>query len=67
MGALSKMINNLKGLEHLAHKHNIQTRLYSGDGLDTLYYLLGDNYITRWFSTICDKLKSLTGFVVNSD
>ena len=41
--ALSKMINTMKDLEHLACEHNIQARLYSGDGLDRIYQLLGDN------------------------
>ena len=52
--ALSKMINTLKDLEHLACKHNIQEKLYSGDGIDRIYQLLEDNRITRWLSTICD-------------
>ena len=52
--ALSKMINTMKDLEHLACEHNIQARLYSGDGLDRVYQLLGDNRVTRWLSTICD-------------
>ena len=48
------MINTVKDLEHLACEHNIQARLYSGDGLDRIYQLLGDNHVTRWLSTICD-------------
>ena len=50
----SKMINSMKDLEHLACEHNIQTRLYSGDGLCRIYQLLGDNRVTRWLSIICD-------------
>ena len=49
------MINTMKDLEHLACEHNIQARLYSGDGLDRIYQLLGDNRVTRWLSTICDN------------
>ena len=52
--ALSKMINFMKDLEHLAYEHNIQARLYSGDGINRIYQLLGDNRVTRWLSTICD-------------
>ena len=52
--ALSKMINFMKDLEHLAYEHNIQARLYSGDEIDRIYQLLGDNRVTRWLSTICD-------------
>ena len=44
----------MKDLEHLACEHNIQARLYSEDGLDRIYQLLGDNRATRWLSTICD-------------
>ena len=47
--ALSKMINTMKDLEHLACEHNIQARLYSGGGLDRIYQLLGGNRVTRWF------------------
>ena len=45
--ALSKKINFMKDLEHLAYEHNIQARLYSGDGIDRIYQLLGDNRVTR--------------------
>ena len=52
--ALSKMINTMRDLEHLACERNIQANLYSGDGLDRIYQLLGDSRVTRWLSTICD-------------
>ena len=52
--ALSKMINTMKDLEHLACQHNIQARLCSGDGIDRIYQLLGDNRVTRWLSPTCD-------------
>ena len=51
---LSKMINTKKDLEHLTYEHNTQTRLYSGDGLERIYQLLGDHYVTRWLSTTCN-------------
>ena len=53
--ALSKMINTMRDLEHLACECNIQAKLYSGDGLDRIYQLLRDNRVTRWLSTICDN------------
>ena len=53
--ALSKMINTMRDLEHLACERNIQAKLYSGDGLDRIYQLLRDNRVTRWLSTICDN------------
>ena len=52
--ALSKMINTMRDLEHLACERNIRANLYSGDGLDRIYQLLGDSLVTRWLSTICD-------------
>ena len=45
----------MKDLEHLACEHNIQARLYSADGLDRIYQLLGDNRVRRWLSSICDE------------
>ena len=51
--ARSKMIITMKDLEHLTCEHNIQARLYSEDGFDRIYQLLGDNHVTKWLSTIC--------------
>ena len=34
---LSKIMNVMKDLEHLAAEHNIQSKLYYGDGLDRIY------------------------------
>ena len=52
---LSKIINIMKDLEHLAEEHKIQSKLYYGDGLDRIYQLLGDNRVTRWLSMICEE------------
>ena len=38
----------------LAEKHNIKSRLYSGDGLERIYQMMGDSRVTRWLSTICE-------------
>ena len=53
--ALSKIINTMKDLEKLANDHNIQSKLYSGDGLERIYQLLGDSQVTRWLSIACEK------------
>ena len=53
--ALSKIINTMKDLEKLAKDHNIQSKLYSGDGLERIYQLLGDSRVTRWLSIACEK------------
>ena len=55
VNALSKIINVMKDLEHLAVQHKIQSKLYYGDGLDRIYQLLGDNRVTRWLSIICQE------------
>ena len=48
------MINTMKDLEHLACEHNIQAKVYSGDGLGRIYQQLGVNHFTRWLSTSSD-------------
>ena len=53
--ALSKIINTMKDLEKLANDHNIQSKLYSGDGLERIYQLLGDSRVTRWLSIVCEE------------
>ena len=53
--AFSKIINTMKDLEKLANDHNIQSKLYSGDGLERIYQLLGDSRVTRWLSIACEK------------
>ena len=52
--ALSKIINTKKDLEHLVCQHNIQARMYSGEGFDSIYQQLEDNRLTSWLSTSCD-------------
>ena len=52
--ALSKIINMVKGLYQLPEKHNIKSKWYSGDGLERIYQMLGDSWVTRWLSTICE-------------
>ena len=54
MEVLSKIINMMKGLYQLAEQHNIKSRLYSGDRLERIYQMIGDNLVTRWLSTICE-------------
>ena len=52
--SVHKMINTIKDLEHLACEHNIQARLFGGDGLDRIHQLHGDNHVIRWLSTTSD-------------
>ena len=42
-----KVIHMMRDLYQLAEQHNIKSRLYSGDGLETIYQIMGD-WVTRW-------------------
>ena len=43
MAALSQNINTMKDLQRLASEHRIESKLYSGDRLERICQLLGDN------------------------
>ena len=45
----------MKDLQRLASEHHIESKLYSGDGLERIYQLLGDNRVTRWLSKLCQE------------
>ena len=53
-GGLSKIINMMRELYQLVEQHNIRSRLYSDDGLEKIYQMIGDSRVTRWLSTICE-------------
>ena len=53
--ALSKIINTMKDPEKLASDHNIKSKLFSGDGLEKIYQLLGDSRMTRWLAIVCEQ------------
>ena len=44
---LSKIINMMSDLYQLAEQHNINSRLYSSDGLERIYQIIGYSQITR--------------------
>ena len=50
--ALSKIMNMMRELHQLVEQHNIKSKLYSGDGLERIYQMMGDSRVTRWLSTI---------------
>lgn len=52
ISGLSKITNVIRDLIKLSKKHNMERRLYFGDGLDRIYKLLGDSRVTRWFTII---------------
>ena len=45
----------MKKLQHLASEHHIESKLYSGDGLERIHQLLGDNRVTRWLSKLFEE------------
>ena len=55
VAALSQIINTMIDLQRLASEHYIESKLYSGDGLEHIYQLFGDNRVTRWWSKLCEE------------
>ena len=53
--SLSKLINIIRDLLKLAADHGIEDKLYSGDGLDRIYQLMGDERLTKWLTHISEK------------
>ena len=53
--ALAKVVNLMKDLIKLPKQHNIEEKLYHGEGLQQMWKCLGDGRVTRWLSTICDE------------
>ena len=44
----------MRELYQLPEQHTIKSRLYSGDGLERIYQMMGDSRVTRWLSTISE-------------
>ena len=42
----------IRDLYQLAEQHDIKSRLYSGDGLERIYQMMGDIRVTGWILTI---------------
>ena len=53
--ALMSLINGMSDLISLAKYHNIEGKLYFGEGIDIIYGLMGDFRVTKWLTNICDK------------
>ena len=53
--ALTKILNVLKDLMHLAKEHRIENRLYNSDALDKIYRIIGDERVTKWLVNIYNK------------
>ena len=52
--ALMSLINGMTDLMALAKYHNIEGKLYYGDGIDTIYAMMGDFRVTKWLTQTCD-------------
>ena len=55
IAGLSKITNTMKDLMKISKKHDIERKLYNGEGLVKIFKLLGDGRITRWLSITCDQ------------
>ena len=55
MAALSQIINTMKYLHSLASEHHIESKSYSGDGLERINQLLVNNRVTRWLSKLYEE------------
>ena len=53
--SLSKIINAMRDLMHLASTHNIENELYYGDALTHLSNKLGQSRLMRWLTHSCDN------------
>ena len=51
---LVSLINMITDLLKLSNKHNIEQRLFNGEGLDIIYGLMGDYRVTKWLNEISD-------------
>ena len=52
--ALMSLINIMSDLINLAKYHNIEGKLYFGEGIDMIYAIMGDARVTKWLTNICD-------------
>ena len=58
--ALSKIINLMRDLMHMAKEHKIESKLYHGDAIDKIHGLLGHARFRKWLSIVFRK-ESNTG------
>ena len=52
---LSKLINTMIELSSLAHKHNLECKLYIGGGIEKVYCLIGSQLEKKFLSKNIDK------------
>ena len=54
--AISKVINVMKDLMNLAETHEIESRLYHGDGINQIYRMIGSKHTTLWLQSIEEEI-----------
>ena len=52
---LVNLINGTRDLIKIAEEHDIEAKLYNGDGLDIIYDSMGEQRVTRWITSICEE------------
>ena len=53
--SLISLINGMTDLITLSKYHGIEAKLFHGDGLDTIYGLMGESRVTKWISKTCEE------------
>ena len=53
--SLMALINGMQDLISLAKYHNIQNKLYYGNGIELIYKLMGDTRVAKWITLSCDQ------------
>ena len=51
---ISKITSTMKDLMSLSNKHDIEQKLYNGDGMQRIYLLMGTHMTTRWLQSTCE-------------
>ena len=52
---LNKIMNIMQDLMRLANNHDIEEKLYHGDGIYSIYRILGDAKVTKFIERTCDN------------
>ena len=67
VNAIAKIVNVMTELSTLAEKHNLETKLYVGGGLEKVFKLMGDERERRFLSKHLDKISSSSSSTSESD
>ena len=53
--ALVNLINSMKDLIKLSTKHKVTEKLYHGDGMATIYRIMGNSSVNKWLTSIAGE------------